>query len=257
MAVKGFDFDGKVVLITGAASGIGAASAIEFASRGALLSLIDINDLSVTIERCDETVCLTEMAPKDQRFLAINGDISNTSVCDGFVRDTIVKFGKIDVLVNCAGILLLDSVLNPSLEIFDKSMANNVRPMYHLTSLCAPHLLKAKGNVVNVASVCSKYYLANYLSYTMTKAAIEHFTRHVAAELGPHGVRVNSIHPGTVATNMIGDNLKKCDNMHALNRSGEPEEIAAAIAFIASPRNSFMTGSNVYCDGGMSLKRIR
>lgn len=249
------EFQDNVMLITGAASGIGAATAIAFARKGAILSLADLNNdgLEQTIHKCQKVV-------KHLKVSKTIGDLGESSVRTKFVEDSIAAFGKIHVLVNCAGICLKDNIKNYSMEVFDKSLNINTKAPYHLSGLCAPHIMKTKGSIINIASVAPNIVVCNELSYSMSKIAVKHLTKHMAAELGPHGVRVNAISPGVVLTNLHGKprdvEIAEHSMKHLNNRCQEPEEIAELILFLASNKAAAMIGCNVVFDSGLVIKKL-
>lgn len=249
------NFNGKVVLITGASSGIGAGAAEYFSKLGATLALTGRNadNLNATIEKC----ATLEGVPKP---LSIIADITVESDAKMLIEKVIETFGKLDVLVNNAGILDRGTIETTSLEQYDNVMKANVRSMYHLTMLAVPHLIATKGNIVNVSSVNGIRSFAGLLAYNMSKSAVDQFTRCVALELAAKGIRCNSINPGVIVTDvhkrggMTDDEYNKflehCRSTHALGRPGTVEETAAAIAFLASDLASFITAVQLPVDGG-------
>ncbi|XP_015522721.1 meso-2,3-butanediol dehydrogenase-like [Neodiprion pinetum] len=244
-------FAGKVVLITGASSGIGAATAIHLSRLGASLSITgrNLENLKKVADKCAE--------PKP--FL-ITGELTNEADTKKILDWTIKHYGKLDVLINNAGILESGSIENTSLEQFDRLFNVNVRSIYHLTMLAVPHLIETKGNIVNVSSVNGVRAFAGVLSYCMSKSAIDQFTRCVALELADKQVRVNSVNPGVVVTNLhkssgMGEEqlkafFERSKTTHALGRPGDVIEVASAIAFLASSDASFITGVSLPVDGG-------
>jgi len=177
------------------------------------------------------------------------------------VDSTIEKFGRLDVLVNCAGISERGTTETTSLDQYDSIMNVNVRAIYHLTMLCVPHLIETRGNIVNVSSLCGTRPLPKLLAYSMSKSAVNMMTNSIALELAPKGVRVNSVNPGVVPANLqqrgglTGDAYDKTmehfKEVHPLGRLGKPEEVAQAIAFLASSNASFITGEQLHVDGGL------
>ncbi|XP_028137234.1 3-oxoacyl-[acyl-carrier-protein] reductase FabG [Diabrotica virgifera virgifera] len=245
-------FTGKVILITGASSGIGAATAKQFASLGATLALAGRNVDNLKQVASD---CSTKSIP-----LLLQGELTNEKDTKAILDKTIEHFGRLDVLVNNAGILETGSIENTTLEQYDRLMNTNVRSVYHLSMLAVPHLVKTKGNIVNVSSVNGMRAFPNVLAYCMSKAAVDQFTRCVALELADKQVRVNSVNPGVTLTNLqkrggMNDEqyeafLQRTKDTHALGRPGNPDEVAKAITYLASEDASFITGASLPVDGG-------
>uniref|UniRef100_A0A3P9KP71 Zgc:101858 n=1 Tax=Oryzias latipes TaxID=8090 RepID=A0A3P9KP71_ORYLA len=246
---------GKVALITGASSGIGAGTSVLFAQLGALLALNgrDVENLTKVAQKC--TLQCGGAEP-----LLVPGDLTDEETVRKTVDQTLAHFGRLDVLVNSAGILAMGSIETSDLAQYDKVMDVNVRSVYHLTQLCVPHLVKTKGSIVNVSSVNGQRSFPGVLAYCMSKSAIDQFTRCIALELAPKQVRVNSVCPGVIVTEVhkragLDDEqyakfLARCKETHALGRPGEVEEVAQSIAFLASDAASFITGVNLPIDGG-------
>lgn len=247
-------FHSKIVLITGASSGIGAATAIHFSKLGAKLALAGRNlaSLQNVADQCEKSCSL--------KPFVITGDLTNEDDTKRILDSTISHYNHLDVLVNNAGILESGSIESTSLDQYDRVMNTNVRSIYHLTMLAVPHLVKSKGNIVNVSSVNGIRSFPNVLAYCMSKAAVDQFTRCVALELASKGVRVNSVNPGVVVTNLLTRQgmseedyatfLERTKFTHALGRPGTTEEVAKAIAFLASDDASFSTGDSLLVDGG-------
>lgn len=249
------NFNGKVVLITGSSSGIGAATAEHFSKLGAILALTGRNadNLNATIEKC---------VTKDNtpRPLPIIADITIESDAKMIIEKVIQTFGRLDVLINNAGIIERGTIETTSLEQYDRVMNTNVRSIYHLTMLAVPHLIASKGNIVNVSSVNGIRSFPGILAYNISKSAVDQFTRCVALELAAKGVRCNSINPGVIVTDihkrggMSEEDYQKflehSRSTHALGRAGTVEETAAAIAFLASDQATFITAVQLPVDGG-------
>lgn len=244
-------FAGKVVLITGASSGIGAATAVHLAQLGASLSISGRNkdNLNKVAEQCG----------KSKPFI-VTGELTNETDVKNIIDLTVKHYGKLDVLINNAGILESGSIESTSLEQYDNVFNVNVRSVYQLTALAVPHLIKTKGNIVNVSSVTGLRSFPNCLAYCMSKAALDQFTRCIALELGPKQVRVNAVNPGVVITNlhrssgMDEEQLKTffehAKETHILGRPGDVTEVAKSIAFLASDDATFITGATLPVDGG-------
>ncbi|RXG69410.1 putative oxidoreductase [Armadillidium vulgare] len=197
------------------------------------------------------------------RVLLIEADLSKDEDSKKVVDETIQKFGKLDVLVNSAGCIVNGSVQSITMEDYDRQMLINVRSPLLMTKLCLPHLLKTKGNIVNISSVTGLRAFPGVVAYNMSKAAIDQLTRTLALEVASDGVRVNAVNPGVIVTEVhkrAGMNdeaykkfLEHGKSTHALGRVGETHEVAAAVVFLASDKASFITGSTLPIDGGRSI----
>jgi len=245
--------EGKIALITGASSGIGAATAVLFSKLGAKLSLTGRNaeNLAKTVSQCE--------CPEKQP-LELIGDLTDEKFAAKAIADTIARYKRLDILVNNAGIISFGSIETTSLAQFDQMFNINVRAVYHLTMLATPHLIQSKGNIINVSSVNGIRSFPNVLAYCSSKACIDQFTRCVAIELAAKQVRCNAVNPGVTRTELqkvgglneeqYAQFLERSKTTHALGRIGEPEEVAATIAFLASDESSFITGATIPVDGG-------
>nr|XP_022343890.1 uncharacterized protein LOC111136979 [Crassostrea virginica] len=246
--------EGRVALITGASSGIGAGAAILFCKLGAEVAITgrDVDNLSKTAEECQKS--------NGKKPLILSGDLTNEDFVKQLVDDVVKHFGKLDILVNNAGIVRAETIETTSLEQYDEVMNINVRSIYHLTMLAVPHLIKTQGNIVNVSSVNGVRSFPGVLSYCTSKSAIDQFTRCTAMELASKKVRVNSVNPGVIITEIHKRGgmdeeayqkfLDRCSFTHALGRPGQVEEVANTIAFLASDSASFITGAQLLVDGG-------
>ncbi|XP_050353021.1 uncharacterized oxidoreductase TM_0325-like [Nymphalis io] len=246
-------FKNKVVIVTGASSGIGAAAAIAFSAAGARVVMVGRDNTK-----------LKAVAAKCNYPLVILADISKDDDVKRIVDETIKTFGQLDILVNNAGFSNVTGSLleGDMMNSYDPIMSVNVRAVVYLTNLAAPHLVKTKGNVVNISSVAG--YLSPFaptsISYCVSKAALNHFTICAATELGPHGVRVNGICPGPVRTDFLAnakypntwDDVSK---ITLLDRVSEANEVADLIMYLASDKAKSITGSNHVIDCGTMLKR--
>lgn len=248
-------FTGKVVLITGASSGIGSAAAKQFANLGASLALTGRN-----LENLENVAAQCAIPANTPKPFIITGELTNESDTKRILDATVKHFGRLDVLVNNAGILEAGTIENTSLEQYDRLMNTNVRSIYHLSMLAVPHLIKTKGNIVNVSSVNGIRAFPGVLAYCMSKAAVDQFTRCVALDLASKQVRVNCVNPGVTVTNLhkrsgmqdeqYKEFLERSKQTHALGRPGDPEEVAKAIVYLASDYASFVTGVSLPVDGG-------
>ena len=189
------NFAGKVVIITGGSSGIGSATAIKFAKLGASLSITgrkleNLNDVAM------------ECAKVGQKPHVIQADLTKEADTVRILDETIKKYGKLDVLVNNAGIIETGTIETTSLEQFDRVMNTNIRSVYHLTMLAVPHLIKTEGNIVNVSSVNGIRSFPGVLAYNISKMSVDQFTKCVALELAAKKVRCNCVNPGVTITNL-------------------------------------------------------
>lgn len=243
----------RIAIVTGATSGIGRATALRFAREGIGVFAVGRNEteLSRLSDEC------SDLAGEVRAFRA---DLSDRSQTEGLAAAAVEEFGRLDILVNAAGIIKNGSIETTSLEDWDSMLNINLDSVFHLTQKCVPFLVESKGNIVNVSSVTGLRAFSNVLAYCVSKAAIDQFTRCVSLELGPAGVRVNAVNPGVVVTNLhkrggMSDEayekfLDNAGNTHPIGRAGTPEEVAELIAFLASDQASWITGVTYSIDGG-------
>ncbi|KAB0790395.1 hypothetical protein PPYR_04856 [Photinus pyralis] len=248
-------FAGKVVLITGASSGIGAATAKRFAALGASVVLTGRNEANLK-----KVASECKVPPNTPTPHVVTGELTNEADTKAILDSAVKHFGKLDVLVNNAGIIESGSIENTSLEQYDRLMNINMRSIFHLTMLATPFLIQSKGNVVNVSSVNGIRAFPGVLAYCLSKACVDQFTRCTALELASKQVRVNCVNPGVTTTNLhkrsgMNDDqyqqfLSRTKDTHALGRPGNPNEVAATITFLASDDASNITGASLPVDGG-------
>ncbi|VVD02695.1 unnamed protein product [Leptidea sinapis] len=248
-------FESKVVIVTGASSGIGAAIAIAFAKENANVVLVGRNKerLNKVANECEVGV---------GKKLIIQADLTKDEDVERIVRTVVENYDKIDILVNSAGILRQTTLGdNNMMNVFDEVIRTNLRSMINLTRLTSSHLIRSKGNIVNVSSVGGSQILrSDFTLYAVSKAAINHFSRGIAIELGQHGVRVNIVSPGLTKTNLLlnagFESLDVDLGVKAvLNKVAEPEEVAGVVLFLASNKAHSVTGSNYTVDNGCLLSR--
>ncbi|XP_026725159.1 uncharacterized protein LOC113492072 [Trichoplusia ni] len=245
------NFNGKVVIVTGSSSGIGAAIAIKFAEQGAKVAIVGRNENK-----------LKDVAKKCNNPLIIVADVTKDDGVKKIINETVKRFGKIDVLINNAGMGWFTSIKEENaLEAYNAVMATNLHAVVHLTHLAVPHIIKTKGNIVNISSIAGiSVSFKGGFPYHMSKAALDHFTRSIASELASSGVRVNSVNPGPVKTDII-ENMGKTKQeeeaawdmmkkMTALKRVSDGEEIADLVSFLASDLARGITGSIFVSDNG-------
>lgn len=246
---------GKVVIITGAGSGIGRASAVLFAQEGAKIVAAD-----VVAEAADETVGKIEDLGGQAFAFAV--DVTREDEVEALVAATLERFKRLDVLFNNAGIAHLGSVLDTGVEDWEQVFAVNVRGSF----LCAKHAARAMiavggGVIINMASVAGLVGVPRMAAYCAAKGAIVPLTKNMALDLAPYNIRVNCLAPGTTLT-PLGRFLLGSDDSeekqrarlakYPLGRFGQPEEIARAALFLACDESSFVTGACLTVDGGMT-----
>ncbi|XP_063822864.1 3-oxoacyl-[acyl-carrier-protein] reductase FabG-like [Ostrinia nubilalis] len=256
------DFTNKVVLVTGASAGIGEAIALLFAKLGAKLAIVgrDAGNLGSVAKRCQ--------AEKGLAPLAIVADLATDVGCDKTAKDTLAHYGRLDVLINNAGVGARTCIQNADMETFDRVFNTNVRGVYNLTRQLVPALIKSKGNIVNISSIAGTCVTVGSLPYPMSKAALDHFSKLIALELAPLRVRVNTVSPGVTVSKFVQrltdynekqyqDWLKNASGSIPLGRVCSGEDIAKMVAHLASDElSALVTGTVVEVDGGMRFGNI-
>ncbi|XP_048258295.1 uncharacterized oxidoreductase MexAM1_META1p0182-like [Haliotis rufescens] len=247
---------GKVAIITGSSSGIGAGIAAVFSKEGAKLSLTGRNqkNLEEVVKNCKT---------KGSADVLINvGDVTNDAFRKTLVEATKKKFGKIDILVNNAGIATMSPLGAAPKELYDKTMAVNVEAPVFLTQLVLPYLVETKGCVVNISTCGTSTIIPNGGIYIMSKAALDTFTRYLAQEMASQGVRVNAVQPGHVPTSIMSGQLNKEESAMMeksmikatpIGRTATAEEMGHIVAFLASEKAAFITGECILADGGLTM----
>jgi 3-oxoacyl-[acyl-carrier protein] reductase len=249
---------GKRVLVTGAASGMGRATAHLFADEGARVAVNDLDE-----ERVAEVVAEITGVHGPDAALAVPGDIAGGGGAERLVATVVDAFGGLDILVNNAGVALPDSAFMP-LDEFDtnwqRSMDVNVTAQARLIHLARPHLAESgEGRVVNIASTEAIVTTAGMAGYAASKAAVVGLTKSFAVELGRHGITVNCICPGPIRTGMTASISDQDKDTYArrrvpLRRYGDPEEVAQMTVSFCLPAASYLNGAVVPVDGGMSIR---
>lgn len=249
-------FQEKVVLITGGGTGIGRAAALAFGAEGARVAIggLEAEALETT---------LSTLKDEGVEARAAELDVRDSDDASRFIRDAVAAFGRLDVVVNCAGTSAVGELADMPEEEWDLVFDTNVKGVFLVSRVAIPHLVRTRGAVVNVASQLAFAAVGGFAAYCASKAAVVHLTRAMALELIPKGVRVNCVCPGGTDTPLLRrafpggigpqGTLDELATAHPIGRLARPEEIAEAILFLASAQASFAVGASLVVDGGYVL----
>lgn len=236
-------FQGKVCLVTGGGSGIGRAACLRFAEEGGAVAVVG-QGIAKT------RAVAEEIAAMGGRAVGLGADVSNGAEVARAVEDTVAAFGRLDVIVNCAAVMTFTPLVETSEEDFDRVLAVNLRSVFLLARHGVPRMGEG-GAIVNVSSVHAHATTANVVPYAASKGGMEALTRGLSIELEARGIRVNAIAPGAVDTPMLWENPNVKSGAEKITGAvGKPEDLAAAIAFLASSDAAFVTGATLVADGG-------
>lgn len=248
----------KVAIITGAASGIGRATAIVFAREGARVVVADIQERSRLESEIPSTVEAIRAAGDEAVF--VRTDVTQRAQVEALVDETLRRFGRVDILVNNAGIFIRNAITEVSDEEWDQVMNLNLRGYFYTCRRVIPEMLKqGGGKIVNMSSIHGIRGTGTATTYCASKGAVENFTRQLAVEYGRQRIYVNAIAPGTIKTAMskpFRDNpaiLADYERHTLLPRLGEPEDVANCALFLASHESDFVHGHTLVCDGGWTI----
>jgi glucose 1-dehydrogenase len=243
---------GKCAVVTGAANGIGLACARRLAADGAAVALADVNaELGEAAAK--------QLREEGARAIFVATDVTQRAAIEALVNRAVDEYGRLDVMLNNAGVALTASVLEMSDEIFDKVLSTNLRSAFIGTQLAARQMVSSGrgGVIINMSSVNALLAIPGLAAYACSKGALNQLTKVAAIELAPHNIRVVAIGPGTILTDLakqsvMGDDAarRKILARTPIGRAGEPEEVASVASFLASDDASYITGQTIYPDGG-------
>lgn len=242
----------KVILVTGATRGIGKQIAITFAKEG--------YDIAINYRKENEDLENTKKAIEENgvKCFAVQGDVSSFEDCERFAKEIINEYGKIDVLVNNAGITKDTLLMRMKKEDFESVIDVNLVGTFNVTKNVIPYMMKARsGRIINISSVVGVSGNAGQTNYSASKAGIIGFTKSLAKEIASRNILVNAVAPGFIETNMtdvLKDEVKETISKQIpLNRMGKTEDVANVVKFLASEDSSYITGQVINIDGGMLM----
>ncbi|MRW89961.1 SDR family oxidoreductase [Duganella sp. FT80W] len=243
------NLNGKVAFINGGSRGIGAASARRLAREGATVAIGYASSASAA------EALVEEIKASGGTAIAVKADATDATALTQAIDGVAAQFGRLDILLNSAGILLMGSVDQFSLADFDQTVAVNVRAVFVASKAAAAHM-KDGGRIINIGSTnAQRMPFAGGAAYAMSKAALTGLVKGLARDLGARGITVNNVSPGPIDTDMNpanGDFAAALHGLMAIPRHGHADEIAAMVAYLAGPEAGFITGADLLIDGGFA-----
>jgi NAD(P)-dependent dehydrogenase (short-subunit alcohol dehydrogenase family) len=250
--LSGVSFEDRHAIVTGGTSGLGREIATTLARGGARVSVLDVT--ATPRDGDDPTAAVIEDAGGEATFVRV--DLTDAESVESAVDEAMAAFGPVDVLVNNAGVNHLGSVDEVSVEGWDETLAVNLRGAFLVTKYCIESLVERRGSVVNIASGAALHGSPGYAAYGPSKAGLVNFTRQLAVDFSPEGVRVNAVAPGIVDAGMAAQELDDPETVEykkeqtLLDRFGTPRDVANAVVYLASDAAGFVTGETLVVDGG-------
>lgn len=248
----------KVAIVTGGNSGIGQAIALELARQGASIVIDYVTDPEAT------TALEQAIGKLGDQSIGVDADVSKPADLQKLVDAAVAKFGRLDIMVNNAGIETRTSVLDTTEDQYDRVLAINLKSAFFGTQIAAKQMLKqgGGGRIVNITSVHEDWPMPGNTAYCLAKGGMRMLTRTAGVELAPHGILVVGVGPGAVATPINLSTMKdpalmaKLDGAIPLGRMAKPEEIASVVGFLAGPGASYLTATTIFADGGMMQSSV-
>ena len=242
----------KVAIVTGAADGIGQASALAFAQHGASVVLADIES------EMNQAAAARISEETGQETLAVTCDVSEDDHLENLLQVTLDRFGRCDILLNNAGIILTGDILELAPDDFDRVISVNLRAYFIMSQLVSRYMVAhgVEGSIINMASLNSELAIPNQVAYVASKGGVQQLTKATALRLAEHNIRVNAIGPGSIKTRVLNavmtddEARRRILSRTPLKRLGEPSEVASIAVFLASDYASYLTGQTIYPDGG-------
>jgi len=241
--------NGKVAFINGGSRGIGAATARRLASEGATVAI------GYAASAIAAEALVAEIDARGGKAIALKADASDAHALARAIDSVAERFGRLDILVNSAGVLLLGAIDQFTLDDFDKTVAVNVRGVFVASKAAAAHMTEG-GRIINISSTnAERMPFGGGAVYAMSKSALTGLVKGMARDLGPRGITINNVNPGPVDTDMNPADTDFAASLHglmALPRHGQADEVAGMVAYLASAESAFVTGADLLIDGGFA-----